>query len=133
MCQTLRHFDHWRRRSTHTTCVSTSAARPKWAASGVQRVLPEAVLLAVAAERQADLVDRVAGAHQHLRLGHRLAVELARAERDPARKHVALGVISVNDSSSAKSTITPVESFIRPGRVMLSSATSPGSMPVSGE
>ena len=42
------------------------------------------------------------------------------------------GVISVNDSSSAYSTITPVDSFMPPGSGMLSSATSPGSMPVSG-
>ena len=30
------------------------------------------------------------GAHQHLRLGDRLAVDLGRAERDPAGEHVAL-------------------------------------------
>ena len=42
------------------------------------------------------------------------------------------GVISVNDSSSAYSTITPVESFIFPGSVMFRSAMSPGAIPVSG-
>ena len=42
------------------------------------------------------------------------------------------GVISVKDSSSAYSTITPVDSFILPGMAMLRSATSPGSIPVSG-
>ena len=42
------------------------------------------------------------------------------------------GVMSVKDSSSAYSTITPVESFIRPGSVIPSRATSPGAMPVSG-
>ena len=35
-CQTLRHLDHWRRRSTHTTCVSTGASgTPTLAASAV--------------------------------------------------------------------------------------------------
>ena len=42
------------------------------------------------------------------------------------------GVISVKDSASAYSTITPVDSFIFPGSVTSSSATSPGAMPVSG-
>ncbi len=42
------------------------------------------------------------------------------------------GVIRVKDSSSEYSTITPVDSVSRPGIARLSSATSPGSMPVSG-
>src|SRR3954471_9141947 len=55
-----------------------------------ERVVPEAVLLLVAAHRQAQLEDRIRRAHQDLRLGDRLALVLARAERDPAREHVAL-------------------------------------------
>jgi hypothetical protein len=32
----LRHFDHWRRRSTHTTCVATAGSgSPKLEASAV--------------------------------------------------------------------------------------------------
>jgi hypothetical protein len=42
------------------------------------------------------------------------------------------GVISVNDSSSAYSTMTPVESFMPPGTLMLITATSPGARPVMG-
>ena len=73
-CQTLRHFDHWRFLSTHTTCVSTSASAAELRREAPQRLLPEAVLLLVAAQRQPHLEDRVRRAHQHLRLGHRLAV-----------------------------------------------------------
>ena len=64
--------DHWRLRSTHTTCVETTASgAPSDAASAGQRLLPERVLLAVAAEREAELADRVLRAHQHLRLRDR--------------------------------------------------------------
>ena len=41
------------------------------------------------------------------------------------------GVISVNDSSSAYSTKTPVDSLTPPPMARSSSATSPGLMPVS--
>jgi hypothetical protein len=70
--------------------VSTSASLlAELGGDGAQRVLPEAVLLLVAAHGQAHLEDRVRGAHQHLRLGHRVGVDLGRAERDPAGEHVA--------------------------------------------
>ena len=55
-----------------------------------QRPVPEDVFLAVPAERQPDLVDRVAGPHQDLRLRERLLARLLGAERDPAGEHVAL-------------------------------------------
>ena len=42
------------------------------------------------------------------------------------------GVISVNDSASAYSTSTPVESFMPPGMPRSSEATSPGLIPASG-
>ncbi|HVF78545.1 MAG TPA: hypothetical protein VNA28_09625 [Solirubrobacteraceae bacterium] len=66
-----------------------------------QGAVPEDVLLAVSAERQADLVDRVARAHEHLGLGHRLVADPLGAERDPAGEHVPLRRHDVNDRSSA--------------------------------
>ena len=66
-----------------------------------QRVLPEAVLLLVAAHRQPHLEDRVAGAHQHLGLATvSPSSSVALNVIQPANMWPC-GVISVNDSSSA--------------------------------
>jgi hypothetical protein len=56
----------------------------------LQRRLPEPVLLAVAAEHEADLGEGILSPHQHLTLGHGLALLLGRRERDPTGEHVAL-------------------------------------------
>ena len=66
-----------------------------------ERLLPERVLLAVAAHREADLAERVLRAHQHLGLRDRRAVLLVSAENviQPANMWPS-GVISVNETSS---------------------------------
>src|SRR5580704_9789335 len=55
-----------------------------------QRRDPEFVFLPVPAERHADLVDRVAGPHQHLRLHDGAVAGVFGGERDPAGEHVPL-------------------------------------------
>ena len=86
----------------------------------------------MAAEHVAELVERVVGALQGLDLGDGDAVGRSAEKVIQPANMCPCGVMSVNDSSSAYSTSTPVDSFTPPGMPRLSRATSPGAMPASG-
>ena len=59
------------------------------------------VLLAVAAEREPELVERILGPHQHLGLRDRHAVLLDALNVIQPANMWPCGVMNVNDSSSA--------------------------------
>ena len=66
--------DHWRFRSTQTTCVVTSApSLPSRVARFASVCSQNLFSLPVAAHREAELAERVLRPHQHLRLRDRRA------------------------------------------------------------
>ncbi len=71
LCQMFFACDHCRRGSIQITSVCTCAlTTPSSAGQRIQGLLPEAILLPVPSETQAEFVNGVIGAHQHLRLGN---------------------------------------------------------------
>ena len=117
LCQTFAARDHWRRRSTQTRLRrSTSAVGAEMRGQRGQRVHPVRVLLAVSAERHPDLVERIARRASAPAPARSVAPSSTNELNviQPANMWPC-GVISVNDSSSANSTSTPVDSFSPPG------------------
>src|ERR1035438_7427626 len=132
LCQMLRALRHWRLESTQTVRVCTAAA-------GTPSFSPSAV--SVCAQNLSSLpcppkviASSYSGSFARMSTCAWTAVTAAvrSAEKviQPANM-CPCGVISVNDSSSAYSTNTPVDSLTPPPMARSRRATSPGLMPVS--
>src|ERR1017187_9835472 len=132
LCQMLRALRHWRLESTQTVRVCTAAA-------GTPSFSPSAV--SVCAQNLSSLpcppkviASSYSGSFARMSTCAWTAVTAAvrSAEKviQPANM-CPCGVISVNDSSSACSTNTPVDSLTPPPMARSRRATSPGLMPVS--